>query len=271
MSSDIAILSGDGQLPVLLQNEIPDAVLVVFDGMGHQLGQTPDVVGKLEHLGLLFDNLKERGVSRILLAGAMSRPHLDPSDFDPFMRTIAPELSAIMSEGDDHLLRFVVGLFHAQGYQIVSALDVLPQCVADLGDVVAGWDESYVSDLLRADHILSLIAEADVAQAVVIECGMVLGIETLQGTDAMLGFVSQTQAKLRNGIQKGILVKRPKSGQDLRVDIPSIGPKTVEEAATAGLAGIVISPKNVLLLEREKLIARAKELGIFIYAAEPAV
>ena len=60
MRSDIAIISGDGQLPVLLQNEIPDAVLVVFDGMGHQLVQTPDVVGKLEHLGLLFDNLKDR-------------------------------------------------------------------------------------------------------------------------------------------------------------------------------------------------------------------
>ncbi len=271
MSSDIAILSGDGQLPVLLQNEIPGAVLVVFDGMAHQLGETVDVVAKLERLGALFDNLKRRGVTRVLLAGAMSRPNLNPAYFDPFMRTVAPELTAIMSEGDDHLLRFVVGLFHAQGYKIVSPLDVLPQCGADRGDVVAGWDESYVADLARADYILSLIAEADVAQAVVVEGGLVLGIETLQGTDAMLGFVSQTQAKLRNGLKKGILVKRPKSGQDLRVDIPSIGPKTVEEVATAGLAGIVISPKNVLLLERDKLTARAKKLGIFIYAVEPTV
>ncbi len=271
MSRNLAILSGDGHLTVLLQKELPDSVMVVFEGMAHQLEGKPDVVAKFEHLGALFDSLKERNVTDVLMAGAMSRPHLNPAEFDSFMRSIAPDLGAMMSEGDDHLLRFVVGLFHAQGFKILSALDVLPQCAADPGDIVSGWDETYVSDLTKADHILSLMAEADIAQAVVVEDGMLLGIETLQGTDAMLGFVSQTQAKLRNATQKGILVKRPKSGQDLRVDIPTIGPKTVEEVANADLAGIVISPKNVLLLDKGELKARAKDLGIFIYAVEPAI
>ena len=271
MSRDIAILSGDGQLPVLLQNELPHAVVVVFDGMAHQLGDTPDIEAQFEHLGALFDGLKQRGVKRVLMAGTMSRPHLSPKDFDPFMRSIETGLSAMISEGDDHLLSFVADHFHAQGFQIISALDVLPYCSADTGTIVAGWDGTYASDLIKADYILSLIAKADVAQAVVVEGGLVLGIETLQGTDALLNFVSQTQAKLRNATQKGILVKRPKFGQDLRFDIPCIGPKTVEQAANAGLAGIVISPKTVLLLGRDKLTARAKELGVFIYATEPAV
>ena len=271
MSRDIAILSGDGQLPVLLQNELPHAVVVVFDGMVHQLGDTPDIEAQFEHLGALFDGLKERGVKRLLMAGTMSRPRLNSIDFDPFMRSIQTELSAMISKGDDHLLRFVAGLFISQGFQFISALDVLPHYSADSGIIVAGWDGRYASDLSKADYILSLIAQADVGQAVVVEGGLVLGIETLQGTDALLGFVSQTQAKLRNGAQKGILVKRPKSGQDLRFDVPCIGPKTVEEAANAGLAGIVISPKTVLLLGRDKVMARAKELGVFIYATEPAV
>ena len=271
MSRVIAILSGDGKLPILLQKELPNAVLVVFDGVPHQLGKTPDIKAKFEYLGALFDNLKKRGVTCVLMAGAMSRPQLNTADFDPFVRSIASELDAMISKGDDQLLRFVIGLFHEQGFKIVSALDVLPHCSADPGHIVLGWNDRYVSDLKKADHILSVLSKADVAQAVVVEGGMVLGIETLQGTDALLGFVAQTHKKLRHGTQKGILVKRSKSGQDLRVDIPSIGPKTVEEAAWAGLAGIVISPKTVLMLERDKLIARAKELGIFIYAAEPTV
>ena len=271
MSRDIAILSGDGQLPVLLQNELPQAILVAFDGMVHQLGDKPVIEAQFEHLGALFDGLKKRGVKRLVMAGTMSRPHLNPTNFDPFMRSIEPELSAMISQGDDHVLRFVAGLFDAQGFQIVSALDVLPHCSAGAGSIVAGWDGCYASDLTKADYILSLIAQADVTQAVVVEGGLVLGIETLQGTDALLGFVSQTQAKLRNRAQKGILVKRPKSGQDLRFDIPCIGPKTVEQVANAGLAGIVISPKTVLLLERDKLTARAEELGIFIHVTEPAL
>lgn len=271
MSHDIAILSGDGQLPVLLKNELPHAIVVVFEGMVHQFGNSPDIKAQFECLKTLFDGLKKRGAKRILMAGTMSRPHLNPAKFDPFMRDIEPELAAMIAEGDDHILRFVAGLFHAQGFQIISALDVLPHCSADNGIIVSGWDRCYTSDLTRADYILSLIAQADVAQAVVVEGGLVLGIETLQGTDALLDFVSQTKAKLRHGSQGGILVKRPKSGQDLRLDIPCIGPKTVEKAAHAGLAGIVISPKKVLLLERDKLTARAKELGIFIYATEPAV
>ena len=271
MSRDIAILSGDGQLPVLLHNELPHSVMVVFNGMVHQLEDKPDIEARFEHLGALFVGLKERGVKRVLMAGTMSRPHLNPTNFDPFMRSIETELSAMISEGDDHLLSFVAGLFHAQGFQIISALDILPHCSADEGIIVAGWDACYASDLTKADYILSLISQADFAQAVVVEGGLVLGIETLQGTDALLGFVSQTQITLRNGTRKGILVKRPKSGQDLRFDIPCIGVKTVEGVANAGLAGIVISPKTVLLLGRDKLTARAKELGIFIYVTEPAV
>ena len=134
-------------------------------------------------------------------------------------------------------------------FQIVGAIDVLPELVAQPGAIVTGWTDRYLNDLRKADKILSGLAEADVAQAVVVEGGMVLGIETLQGTDALLDFVQKTDRKLRNSDQKGILVKRAKLGQDLRVDIPSIGPKTIEQVAKAGLAGIIISPKAVLLMK----------------------
>ncbi|MFZ8881628.1 MAG: LpxI family protein [Paracoccaceae bacterium] len=268
MSRDLAILCGDGQLPLLLQNELPEALCVVFEGMPHQLAEGSFTKAKFEKLGGLFDVLKDKGIVRILMVGSMSRPSLNIVEFDPFMKSIGPTLSGMMSEGDDHLLRFVIGLFHAQGFQIVGAIDVLPELVAQPGAIVTGWTDRYLNDLRKADKILSALAEADVAQAVVVEGGMVLGIETLQGTDALLDFVQKTDRKLRNRDQKGILVKRPKLGQDLRVDIPSIGPKTIEQVAKAGLAGIIISPKAVLLIERDRLIELAQRLGVFIHALE---
>ena len=108
----------------------------------------------------------------------------------------------------------------------------------------------------------------DIGQGVVVEGGHVLGIETLQGTEALLDFVATTQSSLRSS-QGGVLVKRPKAHQDMRVDVPTIGPQTIQQVANAGLSGLVISPENVLVLEREKTIFLAKSLGIFIWVQEP--
>ncbi len=97
--------------------------------------------------------------------------------------------------------------------------------------------------------------------------GLCLGIETLQGTDALLRFVAQTPAALRPKAP-GVLVKYPKAGQDLRVDMPAIGPDTVRNAVQAGLGGIVILPGQVVVLERAELIAAAEAAALFVLAQD---
>jgi DUF1009 family protein len=94
-----------------------------------------------------------------------------------------------------------------------------------------------------------------------------LGIETLQGTDALLSFVAATAPNLRSPIG-GVFVKRPKAGQDLRVDMPTIGPNTIDKVAKAGLSGIVISPDACVVVDVHQTIERANNHGIFIAAAE---
>ena len=125
-----------------------------------------------------------------------------------------------------------------------------------------------LADIIFADRILHQMGALDIGQGVVVEGGHVLGIETLQGTEALLDFVATTQSSLRSS-QGGVLVKRPKAHQDMRVDVPTIGPQTIQQVANAGLSGLVISPENVLVLEREKTIFLAKSLGIFIWVQEP--
>ncbi len=111
----------------------------------------------------------------------------------------------------------------------------------------------------------------DVGQAAVVAQGLCLGIEALPGTDALLDFVAATGGRLRpdpNGA-RGLLYKAPKPGQDLRADMPSVGPETVRRAAAAGLGGIAWAAGGVLVLERDETIAQAQAAGLFLWSREP--
>ena len=246
-----------------LASAYPDAFIVSFEGM--QTEVSSDTCVRFEHLGSLFKRLHHEGVVKIVMAGAMSRPSLNPTDFDDGMAKIAPQLLAAMSGGDDGLLREIIKIFEDQGFQVVGAHSLLPELTAPEG-VLCGPEisDEQKADIRRADSILGTLSPVDVGQAVVVEAGICLGVETIQGTDALLEFVSNTSDNLRRG--SGILVKRPKVGQDLRVDMPTIGPATVQNAITAGLAGIVISPGSVLLVDRDAIVDMASKAGFFVVA-----
>ena len=111
--------------------------------------------------------------------------------------------------------------------------------------------------------ILLALSPLDVGQGTVVAGGLCLGIETLQGTDALLRFVGETPGHLRRG-SGGVLVKAPKRGQDLRVDMPVVGPDTVRNAAAAGLEGIFASAGKVLIVEQDATRAALAETGLFL-------
>lgn len=265
MADRLAILSGGGALPVALATAHPDALRVVFAGVAHDL-PAPVSEHQFEKMGTLFQTLRDEGVNRVVLAGGMSRPPLDPARFDDTMTRIAPRLVAALQEGDDALLRLVIALFEEQGFAVVGAHELIDGLTADEG-LLAGSepDERAQKDAQRATDILLALSPLDVGQAVVVENGLCLGIETLQGTDALLNFVAQTPEKLRRG-DGGVLLKAPKRGQDLRVDMPAIGPDTVRNAARAGLRGIVVAAGKVVVLDRPALIEALEETGLFLMA-----
>ena len=263
----LAILGGAGQLPVMLQQRYPDAVAVGFQGMQTEMSD-PRIVA-FEKLGGLFEMLASEGVDHVCMVGGLSRPNLNPSDFDAGMREIAPRLMGAMAGGDDGLLREIIAIFEERGFETRGIHVLLPELIADEGVLTScAPSDQDISDIDRADMILDALAPVDVGQAAVVAGGLCLGIETIQGTDALLYLVKATPEKLRRA--PGVLVKRPKKGQDLRVDMPTIGPATVQNAADAGVSGLAISPGQVLLVEKPKMIELANKLGLFIVAREPA-
>lgn len=264
MADRLAILAGRGAMPVALAAAHPEALCVAFDGVETPLARI-DARHRFEGFGALIDDLKARGVARLVLAGGVGRPPLDPQAFDPFMQALAPRLLAALQGGDDALVRLVISVFEEQGFEVIGAHELLPELTAAPGLLAgAAPDEATRADISRARDILAALSPLDVGQGAVVDSGLVLGIETQQGTDAMLRFVAETPASLRG--RGGVLVKRPKIGQDLRVDMPAIGPDTLRGAAKAGLQGVVIAAGQVVLIERAALIAAAEEAGLFLLA-----
>lgn len=257
--TDRAIIAGTGALPALLVAEAP-ARVVAFEGVRVAAEGAGRIEARFERLGRLFDDLKAAGVREICFAGAMFRPRLDPDEADDETRALMPRLAKAMGQGDDALFRDVVALFEERGFAVIGARDIRPDLVAQTG-CLAG-EALPQEDVARARSVLAALGPLDVGQGAVAGRGQVLGIETLQGTDAMLRFVAETAPG-----SGGVFVKRPKPGQDLRIDMPAIGPETVRGAAQAGLSGIEIAAGTVLVLDRPGVLSACAETGLSLWAA----
>ena len=262
----LGILAGQGALPQMIAAAHPEAVFMHFDGVAVALPENDCLAASFEKFGALFDALRDAGVTEVVFAGGLARPALNPANFDAKMMQLAPGFMAAMKGGDDGLLRAVIAAFEAEGFKVRGAHELIDGLTASPG-LLAGPEPSEIdrADMARARAILDALGPLDVGQGVVVADGQALGVETAQGTDAMLRFVGETPAALRQRA-RGVFVKAPKPGQDLRVDMPAVGPATIKAAATADLAGIVIKAGEVLILEREASLRAADEVGIFLLA-----
>jgi DUF1009 family protein len=254
-----AIIAGRGALPGLLLEGAP-AHVVAFAGVDVAVTGKGRIEARFERLGALFDALADTGITEVCFAGAMARPPLDPTALDAVTTALMPRLMAAMAKGDDALLRDIAAVFEDRGLAVLGAHALRPDLVADAG-CLAG-DPLPPADVARARAVLDALGPLDVGQGAVAARGQVLGIETLQGTDAMLDYVARTAPG-----SGGVLVKRPKPGQDLRFDMPAIGPDTVRRAAAAGLGGIEIAAGSVLLLDRDAVLQACAETGLSLWAA----
>lgn len=263
MAGKLAILACGGVLPVMLARAHPEALIFTLRGIPSELAASAREF-PLERIGALFAAMKEAGVDRMVFAGTLTRPALNPAEFDAEMTRLAPGLMAAIPQGDDALLRFVIGIFEEQGIDVLGAHELLPGLTVE-PNLAAGPapGEGDLADAARAAHILSEISPLDIGQGCAVAGGQCLGIETVQGTDALLAYVAGAPAMLRRG-QRGVYVKAPKRGQDLRIDMPTVGISTIDGVADAGLAGLVLAEGGIVIIDPEATLARAEERGVFV-------
>ena len=130
----------------------------------------------------------------------------------------------------------------------------------------AAPDASAAADIARGREVLGALGPFDIGQAAIVIDGHVVAVEDIEGTDGLLTRVARLRAdgRIRAKAGRGVLVKAPKSGQDLRFDLPTVGPSTVEGAAKAGLAGIAVAAGNTVVADSQAMIEAADKAGLFV-------
>lgn len=264
MTGRVALIAGRGDLPAALAGALsPRPVVCALMGQEPN-GLVPDNLFRLETLGSLIATLSRDGVTDVCLCGGIERPEIDPAAIDAETLPLIPVLKGALAAGDDGALRAVMGLFEARGMTIRAAHEIAPSLLAPSGRIGAHEPDAMLgANLAAASDALSQMAKADLGQAVILRDGAVLAREDERGTDALLADMAVL------GAAGAILVKAPKPGQDLRADLPTIGPDTVKAAKQAGLSGIVVAAGASIVLDRDAVIAACDAAGLFLYGADP--
>lgn len=273
VSGKLGLIAGGGDLPAAVaarcDAEGREVFVVRLAGFAdpHLVRWSGAEFG-MAQIGAILKALKSEGCAAVCLAGIVNRPDFKALKPDLKGASLLPGIIAAATKGDDALLRKILSVFEAEGFAVEGADDILGGETLPNGALgrVSPTAEQ-LSDLKKALHVAEKSGELDIGQGAVVVDGLVLAVEAQEGTDAMLSRVAGLPADLRGSAdeRKGALGKAPKPIQDLRVDMPVIGPRTVELAAAAGLAGIGGFSGRLILIDRAAIIEAADRLGLFVW------
>ncbi|MAB13975.1 UDP-2,3-diacylglucosamine diphosphatase LpxI [Parvibaculum sp.] len=269
----LAIVAGAGPLPVSLAKaalaEGREVFIIGIEGFaGSEIEAFPHAWNRLGAMGKFIRLLKDNRCEEMVLIGAVTRPDLRKLSLDMTAIRLLPKLRSWMKQGDDGLLRGLGGYIQDEtGVRIVGAHEISGGLLAPEGALTKLVpDDSQKSDIAVAMNAARAIGALDIGQGAVACRGIVLALEAAEGTDAMLERVANLPEHLHGSetAREGGLVKLPKPGQERRMDLPTIGVRTVENAAAAGLAGIAVEGGGALVDDIDAMTEAANRLGLFV-------
>ncbi len=269
----LGILAGGGRLPGRVAAAAAAAGRPVFivglDGFvdADVLAPWPHQVLRMGAVGRIFAALRANHCRDLVLIGTVRRPSFFDMRPDAEGARMLARAGRVAFAGDDGLLAAVVKVLGESGFHVVGAHEIMNEALAPAGALGAvAPDAEAMADIDRGIAVARALGRADVGQGCVVQHGLVLAVEAIEGTDAML---ARCAALARPGAG-GVLVKLVKPGQDRRADLPTIGPQTVRGAAEAGLRGIAFVAGATLLAERAATIDAADKAGLFLLGLDPA-
>lgn len=273
ISPRLGLIAGGGGLPQAVaqrcEAEGRPIYIVRLEGFADpHLARWPGGDFGMAQIGAILKALKAEGCGAVCLAGIVNRPDFKSLKPDFKGATLLPGIIAAAAKGDDALLRKILSAFEAEGFIVEGADDILGGETlppGPLGRVTPTPEQ--LEDLKKALYVAEKTGELDIGQGAVVCDGLVLAVEAQEGTDAMLRRVADLPVDLRGAVtdRRGALGKAPKPIQDLRVDMPVIGARTLELAAQAGLSGVGGVAGRLILIDRPAIIETADRLGLFVW------
>ena len=261
----VLVIAGRGELAHLIAQTLGARAHVIAlrgiaDPKTQALASHEIPLGKFGHMIEVGQTV---GAKHVIFIGGVDRPAAQALALDDFSRQ---NLNlADLNLGDDGALRAIAGLFTRAGLETVGPLDLIPDLTMPARCLTRAIpDEVNWADAIRGGQVACALGRLDVGQAAVIQQGLVLAVEGIEGTDAL---ITRTQPLVRQGVRP-ILVKVAKPQQDMRLDVPTLGPRTIENLAAAGFAGVFLEVGRTLIVDRPRVIERADAAGLFIAGLE---
>ncbi|MDO8874946.1 MAG: UDP-2,3-diacylglucosamine diphosphatase LpxI [Pseudolabrys sp.] len=274
----LAMICGGGSLPLAVADKVAASGrrVVLFPLRGAAEGTTFDRYTHhwlyIGQIGKFLRLARAEGCTEVVFIGALVRPSIWQVHPDLGGLRVLPRALKAFRGGDNHLLSGMSDLLESKGLRLRGAHEVAPEILVPAGAL----GRVQPSERDRADIALGLdylhaAGRFDIGQAVVVSGLHILAVEAAEGTDGMLSRIAELRAngRIRAASGKGVLVKAVKPDQDRRFDLPSIGPRTVEGVAHAGLGGIAVTAGAAIIAEPDRLIAAADRAGIFVVGVAP--
>jgi DUF1009 family protein len=276
----LILIAGAGRLPELVAESLrrthrPFRVIALRGFTGRTLRASADATVDLLDLAATLKLLRRWGPALVVPAGGVSRP--SPAailNAGAALRN-REALRAIAGGGDDRLLRAALALVEEEGHRVLGVHEAAPDLLCPEGAIGRRVPDAEASVSIRTGRaVLSALSPYDLGQATVVAGDRVLAVEGPEGTDRMLArarALGRRPFGLGRPLPATVLVKAPKAGQDLRVDLPAVGPRTIRNAARAGCVGLALEAGGTLVIDREATAAEADRLGLFVigYGSAP--
>lgn len=264
----LAIISGSGSLPIeicnscIAQNIEFLAILIKGNATLAEYSMKPSIELELGQIGKLLNILASHKISHVILAGAIKKPSLTSIEADFEGKKFFTKIQSSGSLGDNYILTEVLSLLESYGYKIVGIQDYFRDLLVPSGPLTdtLPQDED-LNDIKLGKIVAENLGVLDIGQSVIVESKVILGVEAVEGTDNLI--IRSKKLKFLDK-KSGVLVKVVKPNQDLRVDLPAIGPKTIKNIAKANLNGIAITANRAIIVDKFYTLALANKYKIFI-------
>jgi DUF1009 family protein len=267
----LAIVCAGGSLPFAVADAVRkrgrEVFLIAVRGWAdpERVAAYPHRWGTLLQFGWFCRVARAERIRDVVFIGSLTRPPFRQLRFDLGTLRVVPRILAAYRGGDNHLISGIGRIFEDHGFHLLGAHEVAPEILVREGllgrHAPSPQDQA---DIIHGLALLDVIGKFDIGQGAVIANGQVLAVEAAEGTDRMLARVAELRGGKISATAGGVLVKAPKPGQDLRFDLPSIGPRTVEGAVRAGLAGIAVLAGGAIIAEPQRVTTAADEHNVFV-------
>jgi DUF1009 family protein len=269
----LAIVAGAGAFPAAVADAVRakgrEAFLVLLKGIADPtLTRYPHAWAGIGQLGAITRAARGAGATDLCFIGSLVRPSFLGVLPDLLTIKVIPELIRLYRGGDDHLLSGIAAIFEREGFHLVAAQDVAPELLMPAGALGSVQPEAAdLADIERAAQAIAAFGPYDIGQAVIIGNHRIVAVEGAEGTDGLLErcLALREGGRLQWRGQRGLLVKAPKPSQDRRIDLPAIGPRTIERAAAAKLRGVAVAAGSSLVVEPHEITRLADAAGLFVY------